>query len=108
MDNKWVYDVDNTKQTCYQPVEDCTYWPVLGFFNNQNIIQFTNKTTSSEDFDELHKVVLDGISDNMASIVQLGKYGSINALYPTKMNYYVINIYLNHIHYKNIKTNMGK
>ena len=31
-----------------------------------------------------------GISDNMDFIVQLGKYGAINAEDPTKMGYYVI------------------
>ena len=34
--------------------------------------------------------MLDGISDNMASIVQLGKYGAINAADLTTMVYYVI------------------
>ena len=38
----------------------------------------------------MHKVVLDGISDNMASLVQLGKYDAINAAYPTTTRYYAI------------------
>ena len=38
----------------------------------------------------MHKLVLDGISDNMASLVQLGKYGAINAVDPTTMSYYAI------------------
>ena len=38
----------------------------------------------------VHKVVIDGISDNMESLVQLGKYGATNAAYPTTMGYYVI------------------
>ena len=38
----------------------------------------------------VHKVVLDGISENIASLVQLGKYVATNAAYPTKMVYYVI------------------
>ena len=28
--------------------------------------------------DEIHRVVIDGISDNKASLVELEKYGSIN------------------------------
>ena len=63
---------------------------MLGSLNNWNIIQFTNKIKSSEEFDELHKVVLDGISENTASLVQFGKYGDINAEDPTTMGYYVI------------------
>ena len=45
---------------------------------------------SSEDFDAVHKVVLDGISNNMTYLVHLVKYGAINAEDPNKMGYYVI------------------
>ena len=38
---------------------------MLGSLNNWNIIQFTNKTISSEEFDDIHKVLLDGISGNI-------------------------------------------
>ena len=63
---------------------------MLGSLNNWNTIKFTNKYTSSEDFDAMHKVVIDGISENMVSLVQLGKYGATNAADPTKMGYYAI------------------
>ena len=63
---------------------------MLGSSNNCNTIQFTNKKTSSEDFYEVHKVVLAGISGNMVSLVQLGTCGDINAVDPIKMVYYVI------------------
>ena len=63
---------------------------MLGYFSNWNIIPFTNKTTSIEDFDAVHKVVRDGTGENMASLVQLGKYGATNEAYPNKMGYYVI------------------
>ena len=87
----WSYNVDPNKNSHYQPVDDCTYQPVLCSFNNCNIVQFTNKTTSIEDFGAVYKVVCDGIIENMASLVQLGKYGAINAEDPTTMYYYVIN-----------------
>ena len=38
----------------------------------------------------MHKAVIDGISENVVSIVQLGKYGAIHAADPTTMGYYVI------------------
>ena len=38
----------------------------------------------------MNKLFLDGISDNIASIVLLRKYSAINAADPTKMGYYVI------------------
>ena len=74
----WVVCSDPTRQQIYQPVEDYTYWPVLGSFNNWNIIKFNNKTTTNKYFDAVHKVVLDGLSDNIVAIFQDGKYGAIN------------------------------
>ena len=49
------------------------------------------KSTPFDAFQEIHKVVLDRISDNMASLVQYGKYGSINKSDTTKNGYHVIN-----------------
>ena len=73
MCNPWAYGFEPTKHPHYQPVVDCTHWPVLCSFDNYNIIKCNNEITSCEDFDEVHKVVLDDISDNMASLVQLDK-----------------------------------
>ena len=50
----------------------------------------SSKSTSSETFDEIHQVVLDGISDNMASLVESGKYGAINITYTSTNGFYVI------------------
>ena len=79
------------KQSYYQPVTDCTYWPVLGSFNNWNSIHMSPKSTHSESFEEIHKVVIDRISDNMASLVQSGKYGAINTADTTTNGFYAIN-----------------
>ena len=46
--------------------------------------------TSSNTFDEIHQVVLDGISDNMAYLVESGKYGSINKTGTSTNGFYVI------------------
>ena len=58
--------IPSDEQESYKSVTKCTYWPVLGSFNNWNIIQLSHKSTPSDAFDEIHQVVLDGISDNMA------------------------------------------
>ena len=50
----------------------------------------SSKSTSSETFDEIHQAVLDGISDNMASLVESGKYGAINTTYTSTNVFYVI------------------
>ena len=72
LDKSWVLGSDPTRQPHYQHVEECTYWAVLGFFNNWNIIQFTNKTTTEEEFTVVHKFVLDSISDNIYALFQSG------------------------------------
>ena len=74
----WISGISSYKQERYKPVLKYTYWPVLGAFNNYNIIQFSSNSTSSETFDEIYQVIIDGISDNMSSLVESGKYGSIN------------------------------
>ena len=63
---------------------------MLGSFKNCNIIRFTNKRKTNEDFDAVHKFVLYGISDNVSALVQNGKYGAINTADPNTMGYYVI------------------
>ena len=78
LDKTWVYDIPSTKQVRCQPVTNFTYWPVLGSYNNWNIIDLTPKPIHFEAFDEINKVVLDWISENMASLLQYVKYGAIN------------------------------
>ena len=90
LDNTWDYGVEPTKKPCYQPVDECTYLHVLGSLNIRNIVNFTNRTTSSDDFDAVHKVVIEDICGNMASLVQLGKYVAINAYDKSTMVYYVL------------------
>ena len=78
------------KQACYQPVTDFTYWPVLVSYNNLNIIHLSQKSTPFEAFEEIYQVVFDGISDNMASLVQTVKYGSINTSDTATNGFYAI------------------
>ena len=39
MDKACISGIPSDKQDRYKPVTKCTYWPVLGYFNNWNIIQ---------------------------------------------------------------------
>ena len=78
LEKPWIFGIPSTKQAPYQPVANCTYWTVLGSYNNCNIIELTPKSTPFEAVDEIHKVVIEGISENMDSLVQSGMYGSIN------------------------------
>ena len=62
---------------------------MLVTLNNCNITNFTNKTTPSEDLDDFYKVLLDGIIDNIESLVQYGNYYDINMANITTIIYYV-------------------
>ena len=66
------------QQPRYKNIRACICWPVLGFFNNWNIITFSYKAMKTEVFENIKLVALDGISDNMTVLVQSGKYGAIN------------------------------
>ena len=90
IDKTWVSGIPPDEQELYKPVTECTYWPVLGFFNNWDIIQLSQKLTPSDAFHEIHQVVLDEISDNMASLVESGEYGAINTTDTTTNGFYVI------------------
>ena len=82
-DKPWISGISSDKQEHYKPVTKCTYCPVLGVFNNCKMIQFLSKSTSSDTFDEINQVVIDGTSDNMASLFESVTYGSINTIYTT-------------------------
>ena len=90
LDNSWISDIPSGKHERYKPVTKCNYCPVLGSFNNWNIIELSQKLTSSDTFDEMHQVVLDVISDNMASLVESVKYGAINTTDTSTNRFYVI------------------
>ena len=44
LDKPWISGTPSDKQERYKPVTKCTYWPVLGAFNNWNIIEFSSKS----------------------------------------------------------------
>ena len=58
---------------------------MLVTFDNRKIIKFNNINTPIGEFDDIHKVLLDGINENMATMVQKGKHGTINKTNPTTM-----------------------
>ena len=90
LDKPWNSGVPSKKQARYQPITNCTHCPVLGSYNNWNIIDLKSKSIPFEVFDEIHKVVLDEISENMASLVQSGMYGAVNTDYIAINVLYVI------------------
>ena len=90
LDKPWISGITPNKQERYKPVTKCTYWPFLGSFNSWNIFQLSQKSTPYEAFDEINQVFLDGISDNMDSLFEPGKYGAINTTDTATHGFYVI------------------
>ena len=93
LDKSWIRGLTPQQQPRYQPVIYCTYWKVLGYFNNWNIMTLSYKATTSKDFEEIYQVVLDGISDNMASLVHSGKYVTMNTIDTSTIGYHVIKFF---------------
>ena len=50
----------------------------------------SSKSNSYDTYDEIHQVVLDCVSDNMASLVESGQYGAINTTDTSTNVFYVI------------------
>ena len=78
LDKPWISGIPSNKQARYQPVTNCTYWTVLGSYNNWIIIELKPKSLTFEAFDEIHQVVLDGLSEHRDSLFSSGIYGAIN------------------------------
>ena len=89
-DKPWISGIPSDEQERYKPVTKCTYWTVLGSFNNWNIMQLSHKSTPYDALYKIHQVFLDGISDNMALLVESGKYGAINTTDTATNQFYVI------------------
>ena len=50
LDKPWISGIPSYEQDRYKPVTKCTYWPLLGYLNNWNIIQLSQKSTPSDAF----------------------------------------------------------
>ena len=100
IDKPWIYGIPSDKQERYKLVTKCTYWPLLVSFNNWNIIQLSHKSTPSDAFDEIHQVVLDVISDNIASLFESEKYEAINTTDTTKNGCMLSCSHHKHIQYR--------
>ena len=86
----WISGITPDEQERYKPTTKCTYWPVLGFFNNCNMIQLSQKSTPFDAFDEIHQVILDIVSANMASLFESVNYEAIKTTYIGINGFYVI------------------
>ena len=54
----WTHGVTPNHHPRHQPVKDFTYLPMLGSFNNLNIVQFSYKATYSEKVGKIIRLYL--------------------------------------------------
>ena len=54
LDKPCIFGIPSDKQERYEHVTNCTNWPVLGRFNNWNMIQLSHKSTPYDAYDEIH------------------------------------------------------
>ena len=74
VDKPFIPGFSPQQQPHYQPETEFIYCPVLVSFKNCNIIALSHKATTGEVFEDIHQVVLDDISANMALLVKYGNY----------------------------------
>ena len=81
---------------------------MLGYFTKWKIVKSTNKITSNKDFDDINNTVLDVISDNMAYLVQIGKYGEIDTTGKKRWDIMLLNTCQKNLNYKSTQQLMAK
>ena len=70
-DNKWSPGVSRTENPYCQHVLYYKNWPMLGTYNNWNIINLTNEYISIEYFDDIQNVFLDLINQHNISNINV-------------------------------------
>ena len=81
---------DPSEQPRYSPVQQCTYSSILGAYNDWVIMDFKNKATPEEEFDELHAIVLDGMAESKAQLVEIDGYGALSTDDDRTEGYYIV------------------
>ena len=79
-----------SKQPRYQSAQECVYQSILGSFNDWIIMPFQNKSTSEETFEEVHKIVLNGMTESKAELIFADGYGAVAADDVKTAGYYIV------------------
>ena len=90
LDKEWLPGIAAKEQPRYASVKLCKYWPVLGKYNDWVIMSFKDKGTTEEEFESVHRFVLNGMVSSTASILHDGNFGAINTDDPKTDGYYIV------------------
>jgi hypothetical protein len=60
-------------------VDGCVYHSILGDYNKWIIMDFTRDNEADKEcFEEIHKILVQSIGNNMAELVEINFYGAVN------------------------------
>ena len=77
LDKYWLPNCDPSSQPRYAHAENCYYKKILEHCNYWIIMKFLDNKTPQVDFDNIHELIIAGISPNKAELVQVSGYGAI-------------------------------
>jgi hypothetical protein len=77
-------------QPRYQPVKRCHFHDILGKYNNWIIMEFNNKGSPDEDLDDVHAVVLKGMTETTMEQIEIDGYGAVSTDDPKTAGYYIV------------------
>jgi len=97
LDLPWKSGVEAEKQPCFASSTNCIYWPIFKQaagepgLNDWKILTFVpTKVSDAEAEEEARAEVLAGMKEQMAELIEDGKYGAFSTLDEDADGYYVV------------------
>ena len=76
-DKVWIAKVNDKDQPRYAHVPNCKYNAIFGSYNDWIIMTFVNKKTPDNEYDNVHRLVMSGLTKNMSSKIIVGNIGVV-------------------------------
>ena len=84
----WCFSI---KQPRYAKVGGCVYHSILGDYNKWEIMDFTRDSETDEEcFEEIHKILVQSIGNNMTELVEINWYGVVDTNDSRADGFYVV------------------
>ena len=79
LDKYWLPTIYPSSQPRYAHVDFSEYIKILEHYNDWIIVNFLEKKTPQVDFENIHALIISGMSTNKAETFQVNGYGAISA-----------------------------
>ena len=91
LEKPWVHGVSPIELPRYAKVDGCVHHSILGDYNKWIIMDFTRDSeTDKECFEEIHKILVQSIGNNMAEFVEINCYGAVDTYDSRADGFYVL------------------